>query len=286
MDRMLKKCVIFLGLFLFCHSVSAAPERIISASHSVTELLLALGGEKKLIAVDQATRLPATVDGLPVVGYYRQLSTEGLLAQRPQLLIGSAQMGPVNVIDQVRSAGVRIEQIPEAQTGEQLLNNIDQLASIIEKPAQGLKQSVRDTLQRLAVDRQKISQPPRILFVRAQQGRGFKAAGVATSPNSLIELTGGVNAATFSGYKALSGEALLQLQPDWIWFASGQAQALNNGAELLNWQPLLKFTRAGKTQQFLAIDDYALLGGIGPTSLKEAQKITQLLVSRENAATR
>ncbi|MCK7596289.1 ABC transporter substrate-binding protein [Microbulbifer sp. CAU 1566] len=269
--------ILLLGVSQHC---AAAPERVISAGHSITELVLALGGGDSLIAVDSSTRLPADFRKVPVVGYYRQLPVEGLLAQNPQLLVGGEHMGPANTLQLLQDSGVAVLQLPEAENGEQLLDNIDRLSEVLEKPATLIKQGVQAQLRSLMAARAALAEPPRILFVRAQQGRGVKAAGTGTSPDSLIRLAGGINAVDFSGYKQLSDEALLQLRPDWILFSSDQAEQLNDGLALLEWQPLLKLTPAGKTQAFYAVDGYALLGGIGLASLAEAKKLNETLAAR------
>ncbi|WP_160152472.1 hemin ABC transporter substrate-binding protein [Microbulbifer sp. ALW1] len=269
--------ILLLGVSQYC---AAAPERVISAGHSITELVLALGGGDSLIAVDSSTRLPADFRKVPVVGYYRQLPVEGLLAQNPQLLVGGEHMGPANTLQLLQDSGVAVLQLPEAENGEQLLDNIDRLSEVLEKPAAIIKQGVQAQLRALMAARAALAEPPRILFVRAQQGRGVKAAGTGTSPDSLIRLAGGINAVDFSGYKQLSDEALLQLRPDWILFSSDQAEQLNDGLALLEWQPLLKLTPAGKTQAFYAVDGYALLGGIGLASLAEAKKLNETLAAR------
>ncbi|MCA0899526.1 heme/hemin ABC transporter substrate-binding protein [Microbulbifer agarilyticus] len=251
----------------------AVPGRVISAGHSITELVLALGGGNNLIAVDSSTRLPADFRPLPVVGYYRHLPAEGLLAQNPQLLVGGNHMGPANTLTLLENSGVEIVQLPEAQSGEQLLENIQRLGEVLGKPAEAVTQSVEEQLASLARARATLTQRPRILFVRAQSGRGLKAAGTGTSPDSLIRLAGGTNVVTFDGYKQLSDEALVELRPDWILFSDDQAEQLRDGAELLVWQPLLKLTPAGKRAAFFAVDGYALLGGLGLASLREAKKL-------------
>lgn len=66
-------------------------ERIISAGSAVTEIIEALGAQDQLVAIDVTSEQPKG-RALPVVGYHRQLSTEGLMALQPSLLIGSDEM--------------------------------------------------------------------------------------------------------------------------------------------------------------------------------------------------
>lgn len=263
------------AVFLFAGTATAAPERVISTGHSITELVLALGAGDSLIAVDSSTRLPADFKKVPVIGYYRQLPVEGMLSQNPQLLIGGEHMGPANTLTLLENAGVKIVKLPEAENGEQLIANIDRLSKVLEKPAAELTKHVVAQLRELKRARTSLSEAPRILFVRAQEGRGLKAAGTGTSPDSLIRMAGGVNAVEFSGYKQLSDEALIELRPDWILFSSDQDAQLKGGAALLEWQPLLKLTPAGKNGAFCSVDGFALLGGMGLASLKEAKKLNE-----------
>lgn len=259
---------------------AATPERVVSAGHSVTELVLALGAGSKLVAVDSSTRLPADFPQLPVVGYYRQLPPEGLLAQRPEMLIGGEHMGPANTLELLRTSGVEIVKLPEAQNGEELLDNIDRLARALEKPADKVTADARADLILLKESAAALEKKPRVLFVRAQSGRGIKVAGADTSPHSLILLSGGQNAVDFSGYKTLTDEALLKLRPDWIFYSSDQAEQLKDGAALLEWLPLMKWTPAGKEKAFAEVDGYALLGGIGLASLQEAKRINRLFAGQ------
>ena len=275
--RFIRHCLSAVALLLIGNIAVAAPERVISSGHSITELVLALGAGDRLIAVDSSTRLPADFKKVPVVGYYRQLPVEGLLAQNPQVLIGGEHMGPANTLTLLQNSGVKIVKLPEAHGGEQLLANIDRLSEILEKPADLLKEAVEYQLQSLNSARASLSETPRILFVRAQEGRGLKAAGAATSPDSLIRMAGGVNAVEFTGYKQLSDEALIELRPDWILFSSDQNAQLKGGSALLEWQPLLKLTPAGKNGAFFSVDGFALLGGIGLASLNEAKKLNEKL---------
>lgn len=43
------------------------------------------------------------------MGYRRRLSAEGILSLRPDVLVGTEEMGPPPVLAQIRKAGVRVE---------------------------------------------------------------------------------------------------------------------------------------------------------------------------------
>ena len=116
---------------VFCALVSAASHadeaRIISAGSTITELLFALGADKKVIAVDLTSRHYLDKREIPVLGYHRQLGAEGLLALSPTHLIGSAEMGPDSTLNLLKTAGVKIKTLTTGDTLNDFNQRIDAL---------------------------------------------------------------------------------------------------------------------------------------------------------------
>lgn len=85
-----------LALLLACctSGISFAQERIVSAGSTVTELILALGAEQQLVAVDVTSEVPSSLN-LPTVGYHRRLAAEGLLTLDPTHLIVQMKWDPI-----------------------------------------------------------------------------------------------------------------------------------------------------------------------------------------------
>src|SRR3990167_6973137 len=95
---------------LSCASAMAAeplPQRWISSGGSLSEWGGALGGGSRLGGVDSTSQHPESLRALPSIGYQRQLAAEGMLTLRPDMLIGSEEMGPPPVLAQLRGWGVR-----------------------------------------------------------------------------------------------------------------------------------------------------------------------------------
>ena len=82
-----------LTLLLLPAYVSAAPQRIVSLTPHITEMLFAIGAGKQVIAIDQASDYPDEVKKLPKVANYQSLNSESLLAVKPDLVVawGSTQ---------------------------------------------------------------------------------------------------------------------------------------------------------------------------------------------------
>ncbi|HDY8068356.1 TPA: ABC transporter substrate-binding protein [Vibrio vulnificus] len=279
------KKTMFLGLSFALLSTTlswplqAAQERIISAGSAVTELILALHAEQSLIAVDVTSQLP---DGqqLPKIGYHRRLSAEGLLALSPTKLIGSDEMGPAPVLQQLKSTGVDIEVVNTQANVDGLKARIDQIAAILNKPqeAQQLKSLVDQQVQSLKAN-QPTNQKKKVLFLLIHEGRAANVAGTDTTPDAIINLAGAINPAAdkITSYKPLSAEAMVEMQPDVILVSGRSYEKLGGPEAIIKMMPLLAATPAGKNKQIITIDGSALVGGLGLKSLAEAKRLNQLL---------
>ncbi|EGR0082853.1 heme/hemin ABC transporter substrate-binding protein [Vibrio vulnificus] len=262
--------------------LQAAQERIISAGSAVTELILALHAEQSLIAVDVTSQLPEGQQ-LPKIGYHRRLSAEGLLALSPTKLIGSDEMGPAPVLQQLKSTGVDIEVVNTQANVDGLKARIDQIAAILNKPqeAQQLKSLVDQQVQSLKAN-QPTNQKKKVLFLLIHEGRAANVAGTDTTPDAIINLAGAINPAAdkITAYKPLSSESMVEMQPDVILVSGRSFEKLGGPDAIIKMMPLLAATPAGQNKQIMTIDGAALVGGLGLKSLAEAKRLNQLLYTQ------
>jgi iron complex transport system substrate-binding protein len=136
MNRLSALLVLWAGL-LSSASVMAAeplPQRWISSGGSLSEWVVVLGGEKHLVGVDSTSQHPASLRELPSIGYQRQLAAEGMLALRPEVLIGSEEMGPPPVLAQLRGAGVQVEMLSSTPDLDSLQRNLQRLGALLGEP--------------------------------------------------------------------------------------------------------------------------------------------------------
>lgn len=262
--------------------LQAAQERIISAGSAVTELILALHAEQSLIAVDVTSQLPDDQQ-LPKIGYHRRLSAEGLLALSPTKLIGSDEMGPAPVLQQLKSTGVDIEVVNTQANVDGLKARINQIAAILNKPqeAQQLKSLVDQQVQSLKAN-QPTNQKKKVLFLLIHEGRAANVAGTDTTPDAIINLAGAINPAAdkITAYKPLSSESMVEMQPDVILVSGRSFEKLGGPDAIIKMMPLLAATPAGQNKQIMTIDGAALVGGLGLKSLAEAKRLNQLLYTQ------
>lgn len=283
MKLLLKPRAISYAIALMCCSFAAnasnnatAPSvRIISAGSGVTELIFALKAQQALIAVDLTSRAYLQDEDIPVLGYHRQLSAEGLLALNPTHLIGSPEMGPESTLAQLAAANVTVQKLPTGTSLADFNQRIDAIAAITATQDAGeqIKAEVETKIQQLKTNVPK--NKPVALFVMLAENRALTVAGADTTIDSIITLAGGHNLAaqTAVSYKPLSSEALLQMQPDYLLIAERTISQFGSLEKMIKQQPQLALTPAYKNNRIIAIPSHAIVGGFGLASLTLAQEL-------------
>jgi len=257
---------------LSCASVMAAeplPQRWISSGGSLSEWVVALGGESRLVGVDSTSQHPESLRALPSIGYQRQLAAEGMLTLRPDMLIGSEEMGPPPVLAQLRGAGVRVEMLSAKADLTSLQASLQRIGTLLGEP-QRADQAFAAYQQRLQqqadwlVTAQRQQAAPGVLLLLGHAGASPMAGGKDTSADWLIERAGGRNLASHNGFKALSTEALLALDPEVVIIADRSLSGDAAREALLQQNPALAATRAARNHRLLMLDPTLLVGGLGP----------------------
>ena len=245
------------------------PQRWVSAGGALSEWICALGGEARLVGVDTTSQHPASLKSLPSVGYQRQLSAEGVLSLRPDVLVGTEEMGPPPVLAQIRKAGVRVELFSSKAELAAVDSNLKQLGQLLgaEPQATALTAGYHQQLQTLQAKVQQAQaqhKAPGVLLLVGHAGAKPLIAGQGTAGDWLLGQAGGRNLAEHQGYKQFSNEALAALDPDVIVFsdrALADEQALQ---ALLKENPALAASRAVGGQRLVSLDPTLLVGGLGP----------------------
>ena len=261
------------GFVLLTPAVHAAPERIISADGSLTEIIYALGEEQRLVGVDTTSGYPKRATQLPQIGYKRNISAEGALSLQPQVLIATEDSGPDKILKQITAAGVVIHRYSAAPTMEAVEAKITGLAALVDKPEEGqmlwaaVEASVAQAQTRLlAVDK-----PVKVMFVLSNANGSAIIGGENTHADTIIRLAGGVNAVSgFEGYKPMPDEAIAAAQPDVILMMTrGGNHEVN--ADILG-KPGFAMTPAAAERRLVKMDGMLMLG-FGPRIGEAVEKL-------------
>ena len=248
---------------------SQLPQRWVSAGGALSEWVAALGGESKLVGVDTTSQHPASLNALPSIGYQRQLSAEGILSLRPQVLVGTEEMGPPPVLAQIRSAGVQVEMFSARPDLPTLKGNLQHLGALLGSEAKaselftGYEQAL-DQQKRWVATAQATNKAPGVLMLLGNAGGKPLIAGKDTAADWVLQQAGGRNLATHSGYKPFSVESLAGLSPEVLVFADRALTGEAARAALFKENPILASTPAAKHARVFELDPTLLVGGLGP----------------------
>ncbi|MND66991.1 Hemin-binding periplasmic protein HmuT precursor [compost metagenome] len=258
----------------------ALPQRWVSAGGAFSEWVAALGGEQKLVGVDTTSQHPESLKALPSIGYQRQLSAEGVLSLRPDVLVGTEEMGPPPVLAQIRGAGVKVELLSSKADLGAVETNLQQLGRLLgnEQQAQQLFAEYRqqlDALQGKIKQLQNSQAAPGVILLVGHAGSKPMIAGKGTAGDWLLKQAGARNLADNEGYKNFSVEALAALDPDVLVFADRSLSGDQALQALLKENPALNASRAARNKRMIELDPTLLVGGLGPRLPSTLQSLSQ-----------
>jgi iron complex transport system substrate-binding protein len=262
--------------------------RILSVGGAVTEVLYDLGVADRIIAVDSTSLFPPeALKTHKNVGYFRALSTEGVLSVAPDLIIASDKAGPPEVVRALKSSGIEYFEINDDPSAEALVARVRAIAGKVGKAAAGedLVKRIEKDFATLAAARERLTRKPAALFVLSVQGGRAIVGGSDTSADIMLKLAGASNAASsLKGFKPISDESILAMNPEAI-VLMGRSSAGSLRDEVLA-VPGVAATRAGRDRRVIEMDGLYLLGfgPRAPAAATDLMKSLQALPSTPKSA--
>ncbi|PTT21308.1 ABC transporter substrate-binding protein [Acidovorax sp. HMWF029] len=263
-------------------TAAAAPARIVALGGALTEVVYLLGAETMLVGTDTTSLYPDAALKTPKVGYMRQLSAEGLLSLKPDAVVGTTEAGPPVVLDQVRSAGVRVELVKADHTWDEVRRKVSAVGQVTgrERAAQALQAQLDAQWASVQQAVAGAARRPRALFILSHGGSPM-VAGTGTAADALIRFAGATNAITqFAGYRPLTAEAMASAAPEVLLNSTQGIEAL--GGEAAFWQrPELALTPAFRRKALVVMEASHLLG-FGPrlpAAVRELHTRTQAITA-------
>lgn len=208
--------------------------RIVSASNPLTQIVTALGAESTLVGIDKTSHTSSSLNKVPDIGYRLSLSSEGILALNPDLVLLAFDSGPQTVLEQIKQSGVEMIQFPEWVDVEDIHNAITTIAAKVgsEEKGEALKAKVANDAKKL---KEMSAQQPDLsgffILQEAQLGSP-QISGGKTSADKLLDLLNIRNlfGDDFNNYRAVSLENQLQKRPDIILIGHrGNFESSNSG---------------------------------------------------------
>ncbi len=256
-------------------ALAAEPGRIVALGGGVTATLDALGLGGAIVAVDASSHPPAKNPGVPRVGYYRQLSAEGVLALRPTHIIGPVGAGPAAAIEQLEASGARVDLLPPVKSVDGARARIEAIGRLVDRAAQaaGVLEAFDGELARAKAVAAGSGRSPRVLFVFVHGGASLQVAGRGTAAHAMVTAAGATLAGDHEGYRPLTAEGVVVARPDVI-LATPRSLAGVGGEDALWKNPGLAATPAGQKKRLVVVDDVRLLG-FGPETGAVARELAE-----------
>ncbi|SMF52814.1 heme/hemin ABC transporter substrate-binding protein [Pseudobacteriovorax antillogorgiicola] len=259
----LKKIAVTLAsVMLLSTGVQAKEQRLVAIGGSITEVICALGHCQDIVAADATSVYPSDLlERVPNLGYYRQLSAEGVVKQKADRIFMIDSAGPIKEVEKLKSLGIPIETLSSKKTVEAAEDRILKLGAKLNKADQAreLIKQMKSDLSRAKVKAKTIRPGVKILFIYSRGRDRMMVAGRDTGPDEMFRILGLKNAFPGKGFKPVSGEAIMKLNPDVIVFPENSKEKMTV-QEIQQMIPGIKYTAAAKQKRILFIDDLKFLG--------------------------
>ena len=105
---------------------NAAPQRIVSLSPNLTEIVFALGLGDRVVGVSNNCDWPADAKQKPKMGTFWQPNTEAIIAAKPDLVVCESFLQHKEVAETLKRTGLRVVSL-RAESIEELYNVIIQI---------------------------------------------------------------------------------------------------------------------------------------------------------------
>jgi len=208
-------------------SALATPQRIVSLTPHITEMLYAIGAGSQVVATDQASDYPEIVKTLPKVANYQSLNSESLLMVKPDLVIvwGSTQ---TMMQQQIKALG-----IPLLLLKSQQLDDLPQELRLLGEKTGHTEQAnilAAQIADKFAFYRQRSQQRPGIKAFYQLWYPPLTTVANGSYIQEIMTMCGAVNpfANSKAPYPQLSEEAVLAADPQVIF-------ATRHGSDLQHW---------------------------------------------------
>jgi heme transport system substrate-binding protein len=272
----------------FGHPAAADPggDRIIVIAQEYTDIIWALGAQDHIIAVDYSSTYPPAVKQLPTVGYHRALSAEGLLSLKPTLIIHDNNIGPPQVVDQLKSLNVPMKTFAaknDSIEGTKAL--IREMGAFFHKETRAeelCRKLDADMAHALAVVKQYTDHPrvAVIHFGRASNvymlvGSGGQGDGGAAG--QMVRWAGGEMAVSSRGMQRMtSPEIVAEANPDVVLMTDFGYDRLDGSTDQILALPGVATSAAAHDGRIYRVEEHELMY-FGPQTGENILKIAALL---------
>ena len=206
-------------------TLAKEPQRIISLSPCITEIIFMLGSENRLVGISDFCTYPEGTDTIPHLGGLLDINVEALCALQPDIVLVGSIVSP-EVIEQFERVNVPVFIVKAESAIEDIYDAVSVIGEIVGKKELAEKHNAE---LKKEIDAVKAAQPvvterPLVYYVV-----GFGEAGDYTAPanshiDEMIAIAGGENVGASLKTWSISREFLFEHNPDIIFVRKEDAE--------------------------------------------------------------
>lgn len=266
----------------------------IDISGTIAATVFALGLGDQVVGRDASTQFPGTED-LPVVTKTgHTLNPEAILELAPTVVLTDTTIGPKEVRQQLRDAGIPVVVISSDRRIDTTDALVTEIATALGVPTRGTALIARldaeldaaiaeiaDVTPSAATDRARML----FLYVRGS-ANVYYIFGEDSGADSLIDAVGGVDVAEeigWEGMKPMTAEALVAAQPDVLVMMTDGLESVGGVDGLIERIPAIAETPAGAHRRVIDMADAEILS-FGPRSADVISALARALYAPEPAS--
>jgi iron complex transport system substrate-binding protein len=268
-------------------SNDAKDERVVVISQTYNEIIWALGAQDKVVGVDLSSTYPPEVKKAQTVGYHRALSAEGILSLRPTAVIHDNNIGPPQVVEQLKSLNIPMKTFEaknDSVEGTKAL--IREIGAYFHKEARA-EELCRTLDSQMAASLEavkKYADRPRVAvihFGRASNvylvvGKG-EGTGDGSAASRMIEWAGGEMAINSGRMQRMeSAETVAQANPDVILVTDYGFDRLGGSLDQIKELPGVATSNAAKNNRIYRVEEHELMY-FGPRSGENVEKLAAVI---------
>ncbi|MBX3095193.1 MAG: ABC transporter substrate-binding protein [Cryobacterium sp.] len=259
----------------------------IDISGTIAATVFALGLGDNVVGRDTSTDFEGT-ETLPVVTKSgHTLNAEAILQLAPTVVLTDTSIGPKEVRQQLRDAGITVVVISSERRLDTTDELVDEISTALGVPTRGdaLNERVRVELDEVASEVAAVTPKnpedrARMLFLYVRGNANiYYIFGRDTGADSLIESVGGIDVASeigWEGAKPMTAEALVAAQPDVIVMMTKGLESMGGVDGLLEKLPAVAQTPAGANRRIIDMEDSHVLS-FGPRTAEIVRALARAL---------
>lgn len=254
-------------------------DRIVCVSKQMTEFLFALNQGDKIVGIDLTSTYPPETKNLTTVGYHRHLSAEGIISLDPTAVIHQGDVAPATVMPQLQKVGIPIKVYPAGNTFDSAKIVLKMVAHDygVDSIADRLTAKMDQDLARADSIVKSYHDKPKVLIIHfGQQKNQYFVMGTRGTPDAMLKLAGGINAADTTSFRDLSPEVIAREQPDVILATDFGFDRLGGSVEKFMQLPGIALTPAAKNGRIYRVEEHDLVY-FGPRSGENIVNIARLI---------